>query len=395
MYMARNTVKDYEVEAMKKIIAVILVLLALLFSGCASVSQPQPSAMPVPTPTPEPIPTPTPEPETLPGTVLYSPAPAVLAVLQRGDSVDILEDMGELCRVRCGELTGLMEKRLLRPASAGTYVPWKAYAGYQAVLFDNFRLSGEGEQLGLNTELEVIDACGDCLVICVGDKTGYILASGVSQYPLQYWDSGGGGGGSSGGGGADGGDITLSSRPSSGGWYVKPLSAGPACPAPAMELLSSVEESPVPSDLIYSGAATVLADGAELVLVWFEPGEEVRVLSADSVSCTVYYEEQTASLSRFLVLVEGDKAYTPWEGYAKMNAVCHSDYYLNDSEPKRLNVNTVLSVIGELENCYAVSLEGACVFIAKDSVSETQVYTGWDGGGGGGDGSGDWSPPVL
>ncbi len=392
---------------MKKMIAVALALLTLLLSGCSSVSEMQPTSHPQsgteptpsptlePAPTSMPEPTPAPEPETVPGTVLYAPAPAVLTVLHRGDSVEILEDLGTLCRVRYGEFAGLMEKDLLRPDSAEDYVPWTAYARNGAAMFDNFRLSGEGKQLRMNTKLEVIDAYGDCLVICVGDETGYILSSSVSPYPLQAW-GGGNGGGDSGGGGADGGDISLSAKPSADGWCAKRLSATSVLPSLALKLLSSTEES---SPVTYSGTATVLADGAELVLVWFAPGDEVRVLSADPSTCTVYYDGQTASVSRFLVLLSEDEPYTPWEGYAKANAVCHSDYYLNDTEPKRLNVNTVLSVIGELDRCYAVSLDGKCVFIAKEFVSETKVPVGWNGGGngggsGGGDG-GDWSPPAL
>jgi len=399
---------------MKKMIAASLLLLFLLMAGCSAVSEPsqpstQPTSAPTQVPTTEPttepttVPTTEPEPETVPGTVLYAPAPAVLAVLNRGESVEILEDMGETCRVRFGETTGMMEKRLLRPDSAEDYVPWTGYAQYKAVMFDNFRLSGEGEQLRFNAKLEVIDAYGDCLVIRVDDKTGYVLASDVRKYPYRPQDDeddDGGGGGDSGGGssgGVDGGDISLSARPFDGGRY---LAAASPLPSLALRLLASTGES---APIAYSGAATVLADGAELVLVWFAPGDQVRVLSADDSVCTIYHEKQTATLARFLVLVDGDEPYTPWEGYAKLNTRCHSDYYLNDPKPERLNVNTVLSVIGELDNCYAVSLDSKCVFIPKESVSETKVFINWggddeddSGGGGGGDsGGGDWSPPAL
>lgn len=386
---------------MRKMIFVTLALLALLLAGCSSASlPPAATAEPTPAPTAMPTPTPEPEPETVPGTVMYAPAPAVLAVLARGERVEILEDQGELCRVRYGELTGLMEKCLLRPASAAPYVPWTGYARHQAAVFDNFRLSGEGEALRANTELEVIDAYGDCLVVRVGEKTGCILASSVSEHPLASWSGDGGGSNSgAGGGSADGGDISLSAKFSVGGWSLEPLSAVSARPAFSAKRLSSVEEPSAP--VVYSGAASVLADGAELVLTWFEPGDALRVLSADSERCTVYYDGQTASLSRFLVLVDGDAPYTPWEGYARPNAHCHSDYYLNDPEPRRLNANTVLSVIGELDTCYAVSLDGECVFLAKDFVSETKVTLDWGSGGSGSSGGtgsaggGDWSPPAL
>lgn len=374
---------------MKTLFASILIFLTLISAGGGQAAAvPESSAAPLTEATPEP------EPETVAGEIVYVRIGAVLSTLERGEQIEILDDLGELCYVRYGALEGFIEKMLIYPDAFEPYAEWDGYAKHKALLFSNCRLTGEAETLSQNTHIHVLSRYGDCLVVSVEDTIGYMLSSSVSEHYIQSWSGGGGGssGGSSGGGGsADGGDISLTAA-----------RASSCCPSflavsdsrSELKLLSSESESEAEPE--YSGTARTIVDGAELWLTVFEPGDEVRVAQCDELECTVYYERQFAAIPRCFVRLEGEEAYEPWTGYAK-KAYIYKSHLLNDPEPERLSTNTKLTVTGELESCYVVEYNEEQFFVPKEQVSEDKIYeySGYSGGGGGGSSGGDWTAPAL
>lgn len=74
-------------------------------------------------------------------------------------------------------------------------------------------------------------------------------------------------------------------------------------------------------------------------------------------------------------------------------------------EGKRLNTNTAIHVVADLESSYLVTVEGGFGYVAKTMVSEKRIVSkkapaesgggGDSSSGGGGGGGQEWSDPVL
>ena len=118
---------------MKKTIALILLLSLTFLCACgeATAPAPVPTAEPTVEPTAEPTPTPVPTPETEEAEVIALEAPAVMARLDRGDSVEL---MGKEIRymdyyiVKSDKGYGLMHKQFLRLENEEEYESWTGYA---------------------------------------------------------------------------------------------------------------------------------------------------------------------------------------------------------------------------------------------------------------------------
>ena len=94
-----------------------------------------------------------------------------------------------------------------------------------------------------------------------------------------------------------------------------------------------------------------------------------------------------------LVRMADQEAYAAWDGFSKYNAVIYEDRWLLGSASGKLNTNTVVHVLYELDNCYFVEAEGMTGFLAKESVSDQRIVT--DRTDSGGDNTPEWSPPIL
>lgn len=366
---------------MKKFAMILLVALLLTMCGCQN-TQPEPTeTMPPETttaPPTEPITEPTTEPTTEPPTepptepepqcadaeVQVDRAPVILTLLSRGDTVDIVGEYDETHYVVSTESGyGLMERQLLRFQDEPEYEAWTGYAYSSAGLYDNYQLQGEPvEKLNLNTKIEILDQLDYCYVVKIGEKTGFIAKSEVSTYYIQY--SGGGGGG------ADGGDISLQY----GG----------------VILLSSI----IDQGGEVTGQAQVLADGAHVLLGYFDLGDVAPVVTEEGFApawegyYTLYLNGMYGYLPANLALMEGEEAYTQWDGYTAYKARVY-DHYLCQGDGVKLNTNTVVTVLWDGGHFYVVSLNGEIGYMAHDTISQTRHATG--GGGGGGD---DWTPPI-
>lgn len=385
---------------MKRIALVLLCLVLLLTAGCAK-QEPAVTTEATTQPTTAPTETTAPPTEPLPQTeeaiILADQVPAILSILSRDDTVDVVGEYDEEHYVIKTELGyGLVEKQLLAMPDDEAYEAWTGYSRWNRNVYDNYRLSGTPIQvLKTNTKIEVLDDLGGCLVVKVEDVTGFMKLEDISKSPIRSQSSGGGdggsgggsggGGGSSGGGGQDGGDISLR-------FYG------------GIVLLSAItQEGSV------TGLATVRADGTEVVLGFFDREETAQVVVESGFAedwegyATVMMDDLYAHVPEALIQRKGEEAYAQWDGFAKYNTMFYDNFYLH-GEGKRLNTNTAIHVVADLDTCYLVTVEESFGYVAKTMVSEKRIVSreapaesGGGGGGssGGGGGGQEWSDPVL
>ena len=385
---------------MKRITLVLLCLVLLLTAGCAKqepVATTEATTQPTTAPTETTAPPTEPLPQTEEATILADHVPAILSILSRGDTVDVVGEYDEEHYVIKTELGyGLVEKQLLAMPGAEAYEAWTGYSRWNRNVYDNYRLSGTPIQvLKTNTKIEVLDDLGGCCVVKVEDVTGFMKLEDISKSPIRSQsssggDSGsgggsGGGGSSGGGGGQDGGDISLQFN---GG----------------IVLLSAItQEGSV------TGQATVRADGTEVVLGYFDRDEIAQVVVESGFAedwegyATVMMDDLYAHVLETLIQRKGEEAYSQWDGFAKYNTLFYDNFYLQ-GEGKRLNTNTAIHVVADLDICYLVKVEDSLGYVAKTMVSQTKIVTrstqteddgGGGSSGGGGGGGQEWSDPVL
>ena len=375
---------------MKRFSALLLALVLILCAGCGKTT-PEPETQtptetePAETQPPETTEVPTePMPQTEDGTILADHVPAVLALLSRGDTVDVVGEYDEEHYVIKTELGyGMVEKILLAMPGEEAYETWTGYSRWNRNVYNNHRLTGTPIQtLKTNTKIEVLDDLGGCCIVKIEDITGFMKLEDISKGPIRSQSGGDSGDGSgSGGGGQDGGDISLKFN---GG----------------IVFLSAITQEGT-----VTGQATVRADGTEVVLGYFERNDTARVV-VEAGFCddwegyvTVMMDDCYAHVSEALVQRRDEEAYTQWDGYAKYKTVFYDNFYLQ-GEGKELSTNTVIHVVADLESCYLVSVDDGFGYVAKEMVSESRI-TGKtapsdSGGGSGTPGGGqEWSDPVL
>ena len=357
---------------MKKV-TILLLILSLLLAGCGSntAEETAPATTEAPveiTVATEPTETEPPVPETLSGTVQADKTAVVLTTANRGDEVDIVGEYDEdhyVVKLETGY--GLIEKRLVRMEGEEAYAEWEGYANYNALLYPTYALkASEGESLSLNTKILVLDDLDGILVVQLEDRIGYMEAAVVSKGYIQPY--------SGGGGSADGGDIVL-------GFTGGIVNLGTF----------------VPQKGETTGKATVLADGAEILLGWVDRNEEVSIVNESGFAeeregfHTIYLDGLYGYIRQNFLLKEGEEPYAEWDGYAKSGAVIYTGHNLS-GESTKLNANAELKILADLGDCYLVASGDITGYMPKDTVSEVPIsYGGWSGGGGGGE----WTPPKF
>lgn len=360
---------------MKKRI-VFALCLALLLSGCVTQAPPETTAPPTvaPTTTPaettapttvptEPAETEPPVPETVAATALADHVALVIATVNRGDTVEIageLDDTYYIVKLENGY--GLLEKRLLRPEGEAEYETWAGYAKSGAMFCDNYHLISLGAQkLSQNTKLTVLDQMGDTCLVQVDETIGYLPLSKISKTYIK----------SSGSSSSDGGDISLSNQPG-----LIPLSVF------------------VPQEGDVTGSATVLCDGAEIMLGWFDRNDTIPVITEEGFAevkdgwHAVYLDGVYGYVRQNLTAMEGAEPYTPWEGYAKGKTGAYTNYYLTGEPAETLGNNTKVTVLYDLEFCYLVQIGDNIRYLDKELVSQKKWSSGSSG-------SAEWSDPVM
>lgn len=328
-------------------------------------------------------------------TALVDDTPAILDTLMRDDIVDVVGEYNEDHYViKTEKGYGLVKKEYLRDTDEAAYEVWIGYAYWNAEVYDNLYLTGEpAQKLKTNTKVEVLDDLGYCYVVRVDDTVAFMNKTRIAKWAFSSGggssDSDGGSSGSGGGStGQDGGDISLQFQ---GG----------------ITLLAAIEQS---GDV--TGQAVVLADGTEVILGYFNRGEEIPMVVEEGFAenwdgyITVYLNGLYAYVPQILVLTEGAEAYEAWDGYSRWNGVVYDNFHLLGNPIDKLYTNVKVHVIAELENCYLVEVNEITGYMSKDVVSQTRIPTGGgssnsgssdsgNNGGGSSGGGSEWTPPAL
>ena len=358
---------------MKKYILVLLALALIVCAGCVQ-QEPAKDETVLPTteettvpPTTEETTVPTtteaPTPELTAGEAKIDQTPAIMSLLMRDDVVDVVGEYdGDHYVVKTDLGYGLVKKVMLRMEGAEPYGVWTGYAYNSAEVYDNFYFDGEPVQkLKLNAKVEVLDDLGWCYVVRIGDAEGFVSKKALAKQKIYYDDSTG----------KDGGDISLQNQN-------------------GISLLAAIEQKGE-----VTGRAVVLADGAEVVLGYFNRGEEIPVVAEEGFAenwegfVTVYMDGLYAYVPQELVRPEGSEPYEAWNGYSKWNGTVYNNYHLLGNPVVTLNANVKILVLEELEDCYLVQVNAVTGFMNKNLVSKDKIAVGGTGGGD------EWSPPAL
>lgn len=275
--------------------------------------------------------------------------PAVLATRSRGDAVDVVGTFDEkhyVVKLDVGY--GLVEKNLVRREGETDYEPWTGYAYRNAAVYDNYRLWGDPvRKLGSDAEVKVLDDLGWCVLVDLEGETGYMKQESLAKKAGNSGASDSGSNSNGGASGQDGGEISMQF-------------------SGKITLLSTI----APQEGTVSGKAKILADQTQIVLGYFDRGDRIPVLkqSAKDETLTVYLDGLYAEVSGVYVLAEGEKAYPSWEGQSTQILSVYSDYWMQGSPIDRLNANTTVMILYELENSYLVEVNGVTGYVAKEAV---------------------------
>lgn len=344
---------------MKRYITILLAL--LLLCGCAKKSPAD--TQPVETTLETMMPAAT-EPELEYMTAEVDGIPAVLATLSRGDTVHVVGAFDEKHHiVKLDTGYGMVEKNLIRLEGETPFEAWSGYSYHNAEVYDNYRLAGDPvKKLASNAKVEVLDDLGYCLLVHHDGVDGYMKPEQLAKSPRGGGSgsgsskNNGGGAGNEGGSdgnatGEDGGDIWLQAS-----WEVTRLSV----------ITSQQGEA--------AGKATVLADGTEVVLGYFDRGDRIPVVKQNSHGdqLTVCLDGLYASVSGVYIRAEDAPDYKTWKGGSKYLAEIYGDFWMTGSPIDRLNANTEVTVLYELEHCYLVEANGVTGYIMKDMVMEQE-----------------------
>lgn len=367
---------------MKKYFALLLAL-CLILAGCGSAapeatqpttaetteateaSQPETTeaTQPETTEATQPEPTEPPAPETRDYTVQTDKTPAVLAILSRGQTAQVVGQLEGYHVIRTEQGYGLVELGMLRPEGEAAYEPWTGYANFGAEFMDNYHLTGEPlKTLGLNTSFQVLEELPHCYLIQLGEELGFLAKEKVSKNYIQY---------SGGGGGEDGGDITM-------GFMGR------------IDQLSFT----APQEGEVTGNATALCDGTMVLLGWFDRGEAAQVITQEGYApawegyTAVYLKGLTAYVPQSHLWDTETEGYAQWTGYSTYNTPVFKDHLLLGDPAKILSVNTNVTVLWDTGKCLVISV-GEEIFYVDASMISRSVFSTSGGGGG------DWTDEKL
>ena len=93
-------------------------------------------------------------------------------------------------------LYAYLPKNLVQMEGEEAYAQWDGFSGYNASVYTNRLMQGEGMKIGTNTTVTILWDGGDFYVVSINGDIGYMVVDQVGTTPFA---TGGGGGGNSGG----------------------------------------------------------------------------------------------------------------------------------------------------------------------------------------------------
>ena len=310
--------------------------------------------------TTEPAPT---EPDTFPGMAKAAFGELLFGTLEQGSTVTVIGTFGDYYVIEGAEADTLIEQWFLRPEGQEPYAPWTGYAAWGTEVFASPYMEGEAiATLSSNQAVTVTEAGNGWLCITWGENVGYCDPDQIS---VTRRGSGGGSGG------GDGSDVPMGSLSNWGGISQLGTYAGPEFEA--MEPVS----------------ATVLIPDARTYLSLTLRGSELKLLTVDEDSCTVWLGGFEVTVPRSLVRLEEDEPYVQRTVFCRYGAELFAEYQLRSAVQKPA-VNTQLLVLDEAPGCLIVELEGEVLYVDPAMVSDYRIT-----GGNGDSGNSGWTPPAM
>jgi len=324
---------------MKKMICFLLVVVSVLaMAGCkkktlitvtvtattttTTTTQTEPAHTPTPEPTPTPIPTPTPEPSGIPATVMGNQVGLVGAILNQGDTVEIISEDELYYTIQLNGESLLVEKRFVQPATETPFESRKAYAIQETVIHSWLYLLDESQTaLERNAEVTVLAEMGETALVGWGDQKGYVKLDQLrndqpktkSSTKKNSSDSTTTPASSD---GQDGGDIDLSGIAIDG--------ARASC----------------------GTNGTIVCDQVEAYRAFLSQGEALQILSTDDYYATVWYNHAEAKVWKWLIHQDDQPAFEAWNGFAVKDASFWNNYaFYGEANVTNLKLNTPIYVM--------------------------------------------------
>ena len=145
-----------------------------------------------------------------PAQVLGDGVELYLAVLSREDTVKVLSRGDGLCTLYFDGLTAQVPDWAVQLPEDEPYEEWDGYAAKRMSLYADWRMRVPACDVGLNTQLHVLQDFGDLLLVSLEDALYYVPEDSISRSYIQYNYNPGGSSGSS-------------SGESSGGEWTEPV----------------------------------------------------------------------------------------------------------------------------------------------------------------------------
>ena len=163
--------------------------------------------------------------------------------------------------------------------------------------------------------------------------------------------------------------------------------------APTVPETTAVPETTVPETeppLPKLEVGTIQGDRIPAILCQLNKGDLVEVTGyAEDGSAIVKIGSAVGTVEKALLRFAGDTPYESWTAYARYNTALYKDYKLIGEAEKKLNTNTELTILDELENRYLVQAGEDTGYIAKKQASKWRITSKPktdDGGSGGSSG---------
>lgn len=127
--------------------------------------------------------------------VLIPDAQGYLALLNRGDTVKVVEAADGNCSIYYDGFMVTAPRWLIRMEEDSAYESWTGYARNGSAFYSEYQLRNQIQQLRTNTKITVLDELPYCYVVEIDGQIGYMNLESVSKSRFSSGGGGGGGGG--------------------------------------------------------------------------------------------------------------------------------------------------------------------------------------------------------
>lgn len=305
-------------------------------------------------------------PETVPGTVRGAHIPVILRFLERDEAVEVVgyaDEAHALIKTESGE--EMVQTQFLR-FPGEEYEAHTVYSAYATGLYETYDRLGEPKQiLGMNTQMEVLEALEDCIYVRVGEETGFVSEGDFSENTYKPGFSP-----------QDGGDISMAAV---GG----------------IRLLSDVQLEEAEPRL---GAAQCRIPGVPVIARYCDEGEQVDVLTDQTLLEPIegYLEILDDGILAYLpqpwTQQEGEEDFTPAEKFTGFGCKRYDNHLLwGSSRAQDVPTNTKVTVLWDTGKVAYVRLdEETFAYIRSESLFNSPVSASGAAGG-----AEEWTPAAL